>query len=176
MKDLYFNGLGGAVKVMLADGPLQMMVKHRQLWPWQVERGGLLFASSVGSEDGLVPISTASPPRHSDRAGRTWLELDHGCCLREIREQFDLGLHFVGYWHTHPEFRPRLSSQDRAALKPLLVDPGIDLVRLVLVVVGGNRQRLGIHVSVLDRPTGAVHELLLDAEASAGRVSSPDAV
>lgn len=159
MTEMRFEGFGGAVRIVLESEPLAMMGSHRQLSSWSVERGGLLFATSVGSTDGLVTIAVVSPPHPADRAARTWLELNHARCLREIRERFVCGLHFVGYWHTHPELHPRLSSQDRVAVKPLLDDPGIDLDRLVLVVVGGSRQRLAVHVSILDRPTGSVHEL-----------------
>ena len=172
MNGLRFEGLGGAVTVVLAGEPLQMMASHRQLWPWSVESGGLLFAPSVGSSDGVVPVSVATPPHPTDRAARSWLKLDHDLCQREIHEQFALGLHFVGYWHTHPELRPSLSSQDRAALRPLHDDPGIDLSRLVMVVIGGSRQRLGVQVSILDRPTRTVHELTAVGEHLAAGTAS----
>ena len=68
MTEMRFEGFGGAVRIVLESEPLAMMGSHRQLSSWSVERGGLLFATSVGSTDGLVTIAVVSPPHPADRA------------------------------------------------------------------------------------------------------------
>ena len=149
----------GTLTVELTAKVITLMAQHRQLRFWHRERGGLLFASSIGALDGRVALAEASPPHSRDRSGRTWLELDHQRCIEEIRDCFARGLHFVGYWHTHPERYPRLSSQDAVALRPLVNDPGIDLVRLIMIVVGNSREELVFDVAVFDRRNGSIESM-----------------
>jgi hypothetical protein len=145
--------------VELTANVITLMAQHRQLRFWHRERGGLLFAPSIGASDGRVVLADASPPHSRDRSGRMWLELDHRRCIEEIRDRFARGLHFVGYWHTHPERFPRLSSQDAVALRPLVDDPGIDLVRLIMIVIGNSRENLAFDVAVFDRRNGSIESM-----------------
>lgn len=149
----------GTLLVELGDQVITLMAQHRQLRFWHRERGGLLFASSIGDSDGRVLVTEASPPHVRDRSGRTWLELDHQRCIEEIRDRFARRLHFVGYWHTHPERHPRLSSQDAIALRPLAEDPGIDLARLIMIVVGNSREELSFDVAIFDRRNGSIESM-----------------
>jgi hypothetical protein len=115
---------------------------HRQTRIWQRERGGLLFVD-VGIHDVAV-IADASPPHPSDRSWWTSLALDHARCLKDIEVRFNKGLRFVGYWHTHPEAHPHISGPDIAAFAQNLRSPGIELRRMLAIVVGTAKGQAGI--------------------------------
>lgn len=110
--------------------------RHRQSHSQDTERGGQLFAPSIGSSDGCVRISIATPPHRNDRATRFSLELDPRRCRSEIRTHYRDGLHLVGYWHTHPQTCPSISTKDIASLSQNLTGGGWSLTRLVAIVVG----------------------------------------
>ena len=98
-----------------------------------------MFAPSVGSADGCVEINTVTGPHSTDRRRRTSLRLDHALCRADISVQYERGLHFVGYWHTHPEPDPRLSGIDERALMRNLLGGGLEIERMIAVVVGNGR-------------------------------------
>lgn len=125
-----------SLQVLVDDACVQHWRKFRQRRFWQPEVGGLLFAPSVGSSDGRVHITKVSGPHASDRGKRYSLFLDHKLCLSEIEIQFTKGLHFVGYWHTHPETLPALSSVDKKAFRKVLRNGGLQVERFIAVVVG----------------------------------------
>lgn len=87
----------------------RLLLDHRQRAN-DHERGGQLFADLRGAEGMRVAIATL--PHRRDRAGRQWLELDRKRCREELLRAAQQGLHLIGYWHTHPETIPHLSSQD----------------------------------------------------------------
>lgn len=102
----------------------------------QPERGGVLFSSDPCAIDGAVVVAEVSEPHPRDRGGRHWLELNHARCRADIQERFRHGVHFIGYWHTHPERCPRLSRRDLRALASNLTAGGHELDRLLAIVVG----------------------------------------
>lgn len=98
-----------------------------------------MFASSVGSADGCVEINKVTGPYSTDRRRRTALRLDHTRCRADIAVHYEQGLHFVGYWHTHPEPDPKLSGIDERALTRNLRSGGLEIERMIAVVVGNGR-------------------------------------
>ena len=160
MKLPFFAGFDGQLSVAFSSNAASTFAVHQQRHFWQHERGGILLASSVGAADGYVEVSEATPPHRKDRSGRSWLKLDHMRVLQEIREGFGRSLHFVGYWHTHPETHPHLSSQDVAAMVPAVRDADMDLLRILMVVVGGHHNYVRLDVCVVERSTGAITRLI----------------
>lgn len=117
---------------------------------WHRESGGLLFAPSIGSDNGAVRITDVSGPNSGDRRSRYSLKLDYRACLKDIAKRFDDGLHFVGYWHTHPEEYPSLSSTDRRAFAKNLRDGGLEIEKMIAVVIGNGNGPDSIHASIVD--------------------------
>lgn len=155
----YFCDVKNSLRIGFSASACNVFALHQQLHFWQFERGGVLLASSVGSTDGVVDIVEVTAPHRDDRAGPYSLKLDHARVLREINEGFERGLHFVGYWHTHPQRRPRLSPQDAIAMKPALQGSGLDLSRILMVVVGGRRGAVELDVCAVECATGTMERL-----------------
>lgn len=137
--------------VSIAPPVLRLFEDSRQRL-WQRERGGVLFAESVGTS-GRLEIIEVTPPHASDRAGWNWLELGHQRCLDEISERFARGLHFVGYWHTHPERIPRPSFRDLTVLQRNLHEGGVSLQKLIAVIVGTGHDATGLCVAIISKAT-----------------------
>ncbi len=144
----YLDPESGLV-VSIAPPVLQLFERSRQRL-WQRERGGVLFAESVGT-DGHLEILDATAPHAHDRAGWNWLTLDHQRCLDEISDRFVRGLHFVGYWHTHPERIPSPSARDITVLQRNLLGGGVPLQKLIAVIVGTDRTAAGLCVATVSR-------------------------
>lgn len=159
---LAFADSAGRLRVGFSQPALETFASHLQVRFWHSERGGVLLASSFGASDGFVEIMRVTPPHQDDRAGRHWLKINHTRVLQEINHAFEGGLHFVGYWHTHPQARPLLSSQDVVALTPALRGFGLDLQRILMVVVGGPRIAPRLDVCAVDCATGAWDRLAPD--------------
>lgn len=98
------------------------------------ERGGQLFVD-VRDERGLN-LARATRPHHRDRSGRTWLELDARRCRDELRLAGDAGLHLLGYWHTHPEKIPQISTQDERSFRAFTRTNAPTIRYPVCVIVG----------------------------------------
>lgn len=133
---MIFKSSDSSLTIKIRSRCIEHWAAYRQRRLWHKERGGLLFATSVGSLCGNVEIIDVTGPSKKDRAGRTWLQLNYADMLRDISDQFASGRHFVGYWHTHPEPNPTLSSTDIFAFTDNLKAGGIRLERMVAVVIG----------------------------------------
>jgi integrative and conjugative element protein (TIGR02256 family) len=60
-----------------------------------------------------VVVTEATEPNPKDKRTRTSFVLDVATANQEIAERFRQGLQYLGDWHTHPEARPKPSSEDR---------------------------------------------------------------
>ena len=67
----------------------------------------------------------------------------------DIADRFERGLHFVGYWHTHPERNPKLSGIDQRALRQNLLDGGLAISKMIAVVVGSDTSENSICVCLV---------------------------
>ncbi|WP_448481335.1 Mov34/MPN/PAD-1 family protein [Pseudoxanthomonas mexicana] len=101
---------------------------------WQHERGGQLFAT-LDSAEGLTLV-TATAPHPADRTSWTWLDLDPMRCKSEICQANARGERLVGYWHTHPQAIPSISSQDIASFQAFSQHNHLFLPCPLAVIVG----------------------------------------
>jgi integrative and conjugative element protein (TIGR02256 family) len=138
------------IRVIIDESCLDHWAGFRQTRKWHRESGGLLFAPSVGTADGTVRITDVSGPNAADRRRRYSLTLDHRQCLKDIVSRFEQGLHFVGYWHTHPEKYPSMSGADRRAFARNLRDGGLEIEKMIAVIVGNGFGPDSIQLSAVD--------------------------
>ncbi len=68
----------------------------------------------------------------------------------EIDEQFSMGRHYVGDWHTHPERRPRPSKPDLSSMRRIARQSKHELPGLLLVIIGTKKTPDDMWVSLHD--------------------------
>jgi len=118
---------------------------HRQRRFWQREAGGQLFARF---EPAMIRIVEATGPNPADKRGRTYFEPSRSTQQSEIRSRHQLGLHFIGDWHTHAERRPKPSSLDLESMSECFARSTHELNAFVLIIVGLAYGAEGMHVSL----------------------------
>lgn len=140
--------------------PLTVSVfdRHRQRF-LQKERGGLLFVDPQ-SPDGLTLI-WATPPHKADRAGPFELSIDPRRGRNEITSANRQGWRLVGYWHTHPQQVPTLSTTDLASFHRLASRNPEHLPLPVAIIVGRSSRPDGIRAWSI-RPEGVLQADLVE--------------
>jgi integrative and conjugative element protein (TIGR02256 family) len=133
--------------LILGNAPVNYMKRNQQRRWWQREAGGQLFARF---HDGHLMVEEATGPRSSDRRTRVSYIPYSVAEQREIDERFELGLHYVGDWHTHPEEYPVPSARDFASIRNCFMKSRHDLNAFLLVIVGLAPLPAGLHVSLHD--------------------------
>lgn len=142
----YPIGSSGQV-IILTDEVLRYFMRYRQKLPHQKEAGGQLFARIARNE---IHIMEATGPRKTDHRGRTFYHPDRRLEQVEIDIRYELGLHYVGDWHTHPTKYPQASDIDVNNISASVSHSKHSLNGFVLVIVGTAKPPAGIYVSIND--------------------------
>jgi integrative and conjugative element protein (TIGR02256 family) len=142
----YPIGSSGQI-LILTDEVLQHFSRYRQRLPHQKEAGGQLFARFSANE---IHIVEATGPRKTDRRGRTFYHPDRQQEQAEIDARYELGLHYVGDWHTHPTKYPLASYTDVSNIRDSVTRSRHQLNAFVLVIVGTTKPPAGLYVSIND--------------------------
>ncbi|WP_170149468.1 Mov34/MPN/PAD-1 family protein [Rhodoplanes roseus] len=106
---------------------------HRQRRFYQREAGGQLFARVRADEWEIV---AATGPRSRDRRGRFSFRPHRASEQEEIFQHHELGLDYVGDWHTHPEDVPRPSFDDLSSIAKVVRRSTHHLPGFLLLIVG----------------------------------------
>jgi proteasome lid subunit RPN8/RPN11 len=104
--------------VMFTPRALEHMYSHAQRTAFAKEAGGELFSRVITAQ--RLIIDSASGPHLGDKRGRHSFLPDVAAGTEERLRQFELGLHAVGLWHTHPERVPKPSTLDKRTTKEYL--------------------------------------------------------
>ncbi len=120
--------------VLFTAPALEHMYRCRQRWVWQKEAGGELFAVDPGA-DGII-ITAAMGPAPEDYRARYAFNPNVEAGYRERVRQFNLGLHAVGLWHTHPEKNPKPSGLDQRTTEDYLNAFLGDRERYLMAIIG----------------------------------------
>ena len=131
--------------IILTDEVLQHFARYRQRFPHQKEAGGQLFARFSATE---IHIIEATGPRKTDRRGRTFYHPDRRLEQVEIDVRYELGLHYIGDWHTHPTKYPQASDTDVSNIGKSVTRSQHQLNAFVLVIVGTAKPPAGLYVAV----------------------------
>lgn len=129
------------VKLLVSKSVYDLFDRNRQFGK-KHECGGLLFVHN-NHKDGVV-LCLATPPSSKDKATRHSLEFDHERCRIETTDANENDLRLIGYWHSHPEDVPNLSSQDMQSFRNLIKDNPIELPSPIAIIVGRNLGPEGI--------------------------------
>jgi integrative and conjugative element protein (TIGR02256 family) len=133
--------------LVLSDAVVEHFALCQQVLHNEAEAGGQLFARLTRYE---IFVEEATGPRPTDRRGRTHYIPDRQAERKEIRERFDLGLHYVGDWHTHPENVPVPSPIDRFTISDCSRRSTHKLAGFLLIVVGNGTFPECLHISLHD--------------------------
>ncbi|WP_447554695.1 Mov34/MPN/PAD-1 family protein [Vreelandella sp. EE22] len=107
--------------------------RYQQRFRWQPEAGGPLFVRTFGKEH---VVEKAGGPFALDHRYRFGFIPHHPSAQACIDEQRQLGRHYVGSWHTHPELTPRPSKVDLQTMSELFQRSTHSLNAFVFVIVG----------------------------------------
>lgn len=99
----------------------------------QPEAGGQLFGTF---EDDAITIRAATGPHKEDTRLRHRFTPDRKREKKDIDTQFNLGLQFIGNWHTHPENAPKPSSTDLLNTRERFLRSDHELLAFTMIIVG----------------------------------------
>jgi integrative and conjugative element protein (TIGR02256 family) len=120
-------------RVQMCADVLAHVRRHRQLAWRATEAGGQLFGSITAE---LVDVTKATGPYSGDERSRHRYRSNPAAAQRAIREQSQVGLLYLGEWHTHAEDRPGASGLDDVAMQMLLARSELNSNALLMLIVG----------------------------------------
>ncbi len=133
--------------LVLTEHVIKYIMRHRQAAPNSREAGGQLFARFDAN---TIRIEKATGPRPADFRSRMAFIPHRLAERREIKRLFKEGLHFVGDWHTHPEFRPTPSRTDIDSFSNMFRQSRHRLAGFVMIIAGTEPTLEGLFVAVVD--------------------------
>ena len=136
--------------VEFSDPVLAHFRKHAQNSDRSPEAGGQLFAQITGDGNHWL-VSCATGPRPSDQRSRFFFKPDRRTEQREIHAEFELGNHYVGDWHTHPEPSPQPSASDTRSMAEIVQKSTHQLPGFLMVIIGTHTPPEGIWISMHSR-------------------------
>ncbi|WP_370237603.1 MULTISPECIES: Mov34/MPN/PAD-1 family protein [Henriciella] len=146
--DLPKRALGPhAKRLIFTPKTLEVLYSERQLKPYQSESGGQLFGEFAND---VVTVTTASTPSPKDQRSRYRFTRSRTTEQAEIDHEFSNGLHYIGDWHTHPEFNPTPSQTDRSGACRLFKTSRHQLPNFVLVIVGTSSNLGDLYVALVN--------------------------
>ncbi len=151
--------------LVIAAAVAQTFERYRQDRD-SAEAGGLLFAEFLLP---TIIIREATPPNSLDKRSRNGFVPCRKIHNELITQRFELGLHFVGEWHTHPEPRPFPSALDLESMYDSFIKSKHELSAFVLIIVGSRSPGLSLWVSLHSR-IDFVHLARLDGGGMAIRL------
>jgi len=139
------------IAVVLTRQVLALFERNRQLTTNDPEAGGQLFARFDGN---IAYVEEATGPRPTDLRTRFGFRPDRKAEQKEIHERFELGLHYIGDWHTHPTDFPCPSREDIASIRAAVNRSKHDLKGFLLIIAGNAPFPRGLFVTFETGTTG----------------------
>lgn len=120
-------------RVELSADALTHMRAYRQTSSKATEAGGQLFGSITPA---LIRVSKATGPYPADERSRYRYRSNPTAAQRAIQKQSQVGLLYLGEWHTHAEDHPDASGMDDEAMRLLLARSQLNSNALLMLIVG----------------------------------------
>lgn len=139
--------LVGTTIYEIGERCLETFRKNRQITSFAKETGGQLFAQF---SNGMIFVEVATVTRGRSKRSRFGFFPDRKAEKREIEDMFHVGFHYVGDWHTHPEFFPEPSFVDEKKITEVFLKSIHELDRILLVIVGLSPFPEGLYVGSTD--------------------------
>jgi integrative and conjugative element protein (TIGR02256 family) len=120
-------------RVRLCADVLSHVRGHRQLSSRAAEAGGQLFGTITAE---LIDVIKATGPYTGDERSRYRYRSNPSAAQRAIQQQSQVGLLYLGEWHTHAEDIPGASGLDDDAMQLLLARSQLNSNALLMLIVG----------------------------------------
>lgn len=124
---------------------LARIAKHQQFRPRDTEAGGQLFGRLL---ENRITVEIATGPRPTDIRRRHFYQPDRIAEQAEIDQYHGKGMLFLGDWHTHPEYLPVPSTQDRQSILETFKKSTHHLNGFLLVIAGTQELPSGLYVAI----------------------------
>lgn len=135
--------------LLIAEEVIEHFRKHQQKNWISREAGGQLFAQEIsGSNE--IKLVLATGPRSSDKRTRTSYQPDRRAEQEEIDIFHQQGLHFIGDWHTHYEYNPQPSRDDRYSISNTFHNSTHTAHAFLLIIVGRGDLPDNLYVAIQD--------------------------
>jgi len=123
----------GFWRLIIQIDAAEVFLAHRQLRARDNESGGQLFGTV---HEGAINIAKATGPSKNDWRSRFGFRPLRSREQRDIENMFKQGLHFLGNWHTHPEYRPTPSITDFQSISEEFLKSDHQLPFFLMAIVG----------------------------------------
>lgn len=120
-------------RVELSADALTHMHGYRQTSSRATEAGGQLFGIITPE---LIQVSRATGPYPADERSRYRYRSNPAAAQRAVQKQSQVGLLYLGEWHTHAEDHPDASGLDDEAMRLLLARSQLNSNALLMLIVG----------------------------------------
>lgn len=100
------------------------------------EAGGFLFTSDLYNDPILVEDISISSPK--DKRTLTRFIPNKEAAQETINDMFDRGFHYIGDWHTHPQYIPKPSWTDIRTIKDVFKKSKHGLSYILMLVLSNS--------------------------------------
>ena len=146
--DLPRRPLGpNAKRLIFTPTTLEVLYSERQLEPSQSESGGQLFGEFAKD---VVTVTVATTPSPKDQHSRFRFTRSRTTEQAEIDHEFLNGLHYLGDWHTHPEFKPTPSHTDCSGARRIFKKSRHQLPNFLMVIIGTSPSLEDLYVALVN--------------------------
>lgn len=139
MLDLYditYNSFDDRFSVILTDTAIQAMVNACSE-AGRKETGGILIGHI--EKDGRTAVVLEATPKPKDSTfGGFWFKRGSKGLRKILLDRWQVGKHYLGEWHFHPNGSPQPSRSDYAAMAKIAADKRYQSPQPILVIIGGN--------------------------------------
>ncbi len=122
------------------------------------ETGGILIGR-YSSDLTVAWVEAITDEPWDSRAGRTWFVRGTAGLKKLLKNFWRDGRHYIGEWHSHPNYNPDPSFPDLSAIQAIARKSDFVCRRPILVVIGGDLQVMPLLTVTLASPDGTVNRL-----------------
>lgn len=134
MKPMHFHSPDRFFSVILEPEVVRHVAQHAAVN--HVETGGILIGKYSADGDIVTVIEASAKPRDS-LVGRFAFQRGFQGLKALLTTRWDMGLFYVGEWHSHPGQSSRPSGPDLTAMRKIAANPKYQCQAPVLLIIGG---------------------------------------
>lgn len=147
MKPIHFHSPDRSFSVILKPDVVRHVVQHATETS-HAETGGILIGKYSAAGDSVTVIEASAKPRDS-LVERFAFQRGLQGLKALLSTRWNMGLYYVGEWHSHPGGSPRPSGPDLVAMRKIAGNAKYQCRAPVLLIIGGNPpHKFGLSITV----------------------------